>query len=140
MNLATLKVEGDGVGLTKVRKLLALSTSTEWEKGDPKRRGGEYHTSGFVVTIADSAAPYTMMVRVRHFLRKCKDQGLRFSNFSGVVGLSVGVTVDASTQFAAYVNLTVDDIAILKELELAVDLTVYSRSDETVDNGVSSGM
>jgi hypothetical protein len=131
MNLAVLRVEGKNDALNGLLGRLRLKTTTVWNKGDSRRRGGIHEESGFTSTIADTNSPRDMVIAVRRFLATCCEQAISFPDQGLAAELSVGVTVGGSEQFVASIDLTPGDLSMMSSLGLSLDITAYPTSDES---------
>src|SRR5690242_9385700 len=105
MNLATLRVEGEEATLNSLKRRLGVDIEASWKKGEPRRRGGEYQSSGFSATLADAENLKEMLRNVRDFLAKCEASHLSFISERISAQLAIGVTVGDSEQFVAFVEL-----------------------------------
>jgi hypothetical protein len=130
MNLATLRVEGTDEALQTVRSTLSLVPDSMWKRGEPKRRGGFFSSSGLSATIADAKNPGEMVVAIREFVAECKARNFVFSGSGLSAELSVGVTVGDTEQFVACVDFPASDLLSLGVLGVELSITAYPTSDE----------
>jgi hypothetical protein len=130
MNLATLRIEGADDALKAVRDSLDLEVDSSWKKGETKRRGGQYATSGLSATIVDAENPREMVVAIFEFVALCKSRNIVFAGTNLSAGIAIGVTVGNTTQFVACVDLSATDLLSLGELGIALSVVVYPSSDE----------
>lgn len=134
MNLAILRIEGTDEALEALCNSLKLEVDSTWKKDDPKRRGGNYSSSGLNATIADAKNPGRMVVAIREFMAKCKEQDIIFSDSNLSSELSIGVTVGDSVQYVAFVDFSVSDLLLLGALGIALSIAAYPASDEANAN------
>lgn len=106
MNLATLRVEGKEESLNLLCTQLGIIVNTTWKKGDPKRCGGVFASSGLNATICDAKNPSEMFNAIRGFLDECKEKDVAFSKIDLSAELSIGVTVGDTEQFISILALT----------------------------------
>lgn len=130
MNLAMLRIEGTDNALDALRSSLGLAIDSSWKKGEPKRRGGHYSSSGLNATIADAENPREMVVAIREFVSQCKAQNIAFSDPNLSAEISIGITVGEEPQFIACVDFSASDLLSLGELGIALDVAAYPASDE----------
>lgn len=133
MNLATLRVEGADEALQIVRSTLGLAPDSTWKRGDPKRRGGFFSSSGLSATIADAKNPVEMVVAIREFVAKCKAQHFVFSGSGLSAQLSIGVTVGDAEQYVACVDFSAADLLALGALGVELGIAAYPTSDEAYE-------
>lgn len=129
MNLAMLRVEGTDEALETARNSLCLVPDSMWKKGEPKRRGGFFSSSGLSATIADAKNPGEMVVAIREFVAECKAQRFVFFGSSISAELSIGVTVGDTEQFVACVDFSASDLSSLGALGIELSIAAYPTSD-----------
>ena len=134
MNLAMLRAEGTDEALDALRGSLGLAIDSSWKKGEPKRRGGHYSSSGLNATIADAENPHEMVVAIREFITQCKAQNIAFPDANLSAEISIGITVGEEVQFVACVDLSASDLLSLGELGIALGVAAYPASDEDEAN------
>ncbi len=130
MNLAMLRVEGTDEALQTVCNTLGLVPDSMWKKGEPKRRGGFFLSSGLSATIADAKNPGEMVVAIRQFIAECKARHFVFSGSGLSAELSIGVTVGDSEQFVVCVDFAASDLLSLGALGVELSIAAYPTSDE----------
>lgn len=135
MNIATLRVEGTESALEKTKQTLQVVCDTEWKKGENKRNGNTYNSSGFSVTIADASSPGELTDQILAFLDKCKNSAIAFSAPELKAELDIGVTVGESQQFVASVEFSPPDLMLCAECGITLSITAYPTSDEANDDG-----
>lgn len=130
MNLATLRVQGTDEALHLLCSQIKLVADSTWKKGDPKRRGGCFSTSGLSATIVDAKNPAELVSAIRAFVAKCKEQGIVLASPSLSAELAIGVTVGDSQQFIACVDFSASDLLSLGTLGVELTIAGYPTSDE----------
>jgi hypothetical protein len=133
MNLATLRVRGSDDVLQALCTTLGLVPDSTWRKGDPKRRGGSFPTSGFSATIVDAKNPAGLVVAIRAFVARCQERNIVLSAPHFTAELSLGVTVGDSEQFVACVDFSASDLLSLGHLGVELSIAAYPTSDEAND-------
>ncbi|MCA3106742.1 MAG: hypothetical protein ACK5V0_00670 [Alphaproteobacteria bacterium] len=130
MNLATLRVDGTDQAIQAMCNLLGLEPDQTWKKGDPRRRGGFFSSSGLSATIADAKNPGEMVVAIREFVAQCKARDFAFSGSNLSAELAIGVTVGDTEQFVAFVDFSASDLLALGALGVELSIAAYPTSDE----------
>jgi hypothetical protein len=130
MNLATLRVNGTYQAIQALSNLLKLEVDQMWKKGEPKRRGGCFPTSGFIATIVDANSPREMVVAIREFISDCKARNINFLGSDLSAEVAIGVTVGDTKQFVACVDLSAADLLSLSALGVELSFSAYPTSDE----------
>ena len=130
MNLATLRVRGSDDALQTLCNTLGLVADSTWKKGDPKRRGGSFPTSGFSATIVDAKNPAELVLAIRAFVAKCQERHIVLSTPNLTAELALGVTVGDSEQFVACVDFSASDLLSLGALGVELSIAAYPTSDD----------
>jgi hypothetical protein len=130
MNISTLIIEGHDTQLNAIEVLIPLSHVSRWTKGDPRRFGKVYASSGFSVIVADTENPGALVSRIREFLASCIAKGLVFSAQNLTAELSIGFTVGDSEQYVAGIEFSPTDLSMFAECGIALSVTAYPTSDE----------
>src|SRR5687767_4700230 len=125
MKLATVRVKGTDQAIQALSKLLKLEVDQTWKKGEPKRRGGYFPTSGFSATIVDAKNPREMVVAICEFMTVCKARNITFSSPDLSAEVAIGVTVGDSEQFIACVDFSVRDLLSLGALGIELSFSAY---------------
>lgn len=130
MNLATLRVEGSDSALEALKNVFSLVRVTQWSKGDSRRNGSVFTTSGFNATVADTENPKELTRIICSFLMQCKEKGVVFPNLNLVAELAIGFTVGDSKQFVAGVEFSPSELLSFSECGISLNITAYPTSDE----------
>lgn len=130
MNVATLCVEGEDSSLEALGKRISLHHDSQWKKGDPRRNGKVYPSSGFLVKVADAENPGELTNCIRAFLAQCKKHDIVFPAQNLIAELSVGFTVGDSRQFVAGVEFSPAELLLCAECGITLSITAYPTSDE----------
>jgi hypothetical protein len=130
MNVATLRVSGADRSLEQLKNMLQLDCDVEWRKGDRRRDGSIYASSGFNAGVADTDNSRKLVTHVRAFLNKCKEKSVVFSRLNLEAELDIGFTVGSSDQYVASVLFAPADLLLLAECGIELRVTAYPTSDE----------
>jgi hypothetical protein len=130
MNLATLRVEGLDSDLESLKRVLSLECETQWKKGEKRRNGRVFTSSGFSAAIADARTPRELMGLVRSFLTQCNTKNIVFPRLHLSAELAVAFTVGDSEQFTASVKFSPSELLLCAECGINLSVTAYPTSDE----------
>jgi hypothetical protein len=130
MNLVTLNVNGSDDALLSLQQSLPIALDNAWRKGDRRRSGALWETSGFSATIADGANPRELEERLGAFIAECVFRGIIFGEPGVEAQLSIGVTVGDSQQFVASIDLPRTLLSALAACGVSLSFTAYPTSDD----------
>jgi hypothetical protein len=130
MNLAILRVKGSDFPLAELKRLLNLTSDTEWHAGDRIKNGGVHESSGFNATIADAETPRAMTELMRSFLVQCREAQVTFPWRGVTVAVEMGFSVGDSAQFIAFTELSPADIRLCGQCGIGLSVTAYPTSDD----------
>jgi len=123
MNLALLHVEGEEEMLDLIVEHMELKTEQRHKAGEERRFGPPYRTSGFTTTVADSANPAEMMVKIREFLATCRSRSTDFLDVQAE--LSIGITVGDEEQYIAVLEFNHTVLRQLTDLGITLSIKAY---------------
>lgn len=130
MNVAIPIVDGDDADIDAVLDIVPLQYDTRWEKGESRRNGKIYESSGMSAKVVDAENPKALAHRIRGLLEQCRDKGIASSAHNLVAELSVGFTVGDSKQFVTGLEFSAADLLMFAECRIAISISAYPTSDE----------
>ncbi|WP_373990464.1 hypothetical protein [Duganella sp. BuS-21] len=122
MNIATLKLHGDSVGLADIRDGLPTEPHGDWEKGDVKPDGRVRIDSGFYVAIGTEQSPTELLKQIRFYLGECKARGIHFERSDVEAELRVSFPCEQGAATPA-LDFSLADMTTLVEMGINLSIT-----------------
>lgn len=123
MNIATLKVHGDKVGLEDVHDGLPTEPDSTWEKGDVRPDGRVRIDSGFYVAIGTDRDPDALLKQIRHYLAECSARGIHFERSDVAAELRIAITMPEGATAAPSLDMSLADLTLLVDMGISLSIT-----------------